>query len=221
MSKAVGSIFGSGSTGTYGYENNYTNYLKNYNTDIYDNTLTNLTQSALDMSRNLSAMPEYNFSIDGSDEARQRAENATYASYVGKLVPQFEQQQSDLATNLINQGLDVGSEAYQRAMGSLISSQNSALNDAAYQSIIAGQNAYSNSLNDSINAATFENTAQQNYIDQILSQLDNSVSGYQKNLDLYNTQKGIQARKTTDENSGWNNLTKLVSAVSGAKSIIS
>ena len=31
MSKAVGSIFGSGSTGRYGYENNYTNYLQNYN----------------------------------------------------------------------------------------------------------------------------------------------------------------------------------------------
>ena len=57
MSKAVGSIFGSGSTGTYGYENNYTNYLQNYNTENYDNTLNNLTQNALNMSQNLSSMP--------------------------------------------------------------------------------------------------------------------------------------------------------------------
>lgn len=218
MSKAVGSIFGSGSTGTYGYENNYTNYLQNYNTDNYDQTLNNLTQNALDMSQTLSSMPAYNFSVEGSDAARERAENATFASYVDKLVPQYQQQQADLATNLANQGIPVGSEAYQRAMGGLISSQNSALNDAAYNSIIAGQNAYSNSLSDSINQATFGNQAQQNYIAQILSQLDNSVSGYQKNLDLYQTQKGIQARRTNDENSGWKNLSTIVSAASNIKS---
>lgn len=217
MSKAVGSIFGSGSTGTYGYERNYTNYLQNYNTDNYDQTLNNLTQNALDMSQNLSSMPAYNFSVEGSDAAKERAENATFASYVDKLVPQYQQQQADLATNLANQGIPVGSEAYNRAMGTLISSQNSALNDAAYNSVIAGQNAYSNSLSDSINQATFGNQAQQNYIAQILSQLDNSVSGYQKNLDLYQTQQGIQARRTNDENSGWKNLTSAISAINNVR----
>ncbi len=219
MSKAVGSIFGSGSTGTYGYENNYTNYLQNYNTNNYDNTLNNLTQNALNMSQNLSSMPAYNFSVDGSDEARRRAEEATFASIADKVIPQYQQLQSDMATNLANQGIPVGSEAYQRAMGNLISSQNNALTDAAYQSVLAGQNAYSNSLNDSINAATFGNQAQQNYISQILSLLDNSVSGYQKNLDLYQTQQGIQARKTNDENSGWKNLGTLVSTANNVKSI--
>lgn len=217
MSKAVGSIFGSGSTGTYGYERNYTNYLQNYNTDNYDQTLNNLTRNAVDMSQNLASMPAYNFSVEGDDEARQRAENATFASYVDKLVPQYQQQQADLATNLANQGIPIGSEAYQRAMNGLVSAQNSALSDAAYNSVIAGQNAYSNSLSDSINQATFGNTAQQNYISQILSLLDNSVSGYQKNLDLYQTQQGIQARRTNDENSGWKNLSTVVSAVNGVK----
>lgn len=220
MSKAVGSIFGSGSTGRYGYENNYTNYLQNYNTDNYDNTLNNLTQNALNMSQNISSMPDYTFSVDASDEARQRAEEATFALMADKLIPQYQQMQSDMATNLANQGIPVGSEAYDRAMGSLISSQNNALTDAAYQSILAGQNAYSNSLNDAINTATFGNQAQQNYIAQILSLLDNSVSGYQKNLDLYQTQKGIQARRTNDENSGWKNLTSVVSAASGIKNLI-
>ena len=220
MSKAVGSIFGSGSTGTYGYENNYTNYLQNYNTDNYDNTLQYMTQNALNMSRNLSSMPAYNFSVDGSDEARQRAEEATFASIADKVIPQYQQLQADMATTLANQGIPVGSEAYQRAMGSLISSQNNALTDAAYSSVLAGQNAYSNSLNDSINAATFENQAQQNYISQILSLLDNAVSGYQKNLDLYQTQQGIQARRTNDENSGWKNLSTLVSTANSARSLI-
>ncbi len=217
MSKAVGSIFGSGSTGTYGYENNYTNYLKNYNTANYDNTLNNLTQNALNMSQNLSSMPAYNFSVEGSDAARQRAEEATFASVADKVIPQYQQLQEDMATNLVNQGIPVGSEAYQRAMGSLISSQNNALTDAAYNSIVAGQNAYSNSLSDAINTATFGNTAQQNYIAQILSLLENSVSGYQKNLDLYQTEKGIQSRKTTDESSGWKNLGTLAGVVNNMK----
>ena len=220
MSKAVGSIFGSGSTGTYGYENNYTNYLKKYNTANFDNTLNNLTQNAYDLSQNLSSMPAYNFSVDGSDAARQRAEEATFESVAGKVVPYYQQQQSDLATDLANQGIPVGSEAYQRAFSSLISSQNNALNDAAYQSILSGQSAYTNSLNDAINAATFGNQAQQSYIAQILSMLDNSVSGYQKNLDLYNIQKGIQARQTNDENSGWKNLGTLTGIANSVRTII-
>ena len=220
MSKAIGSIFGSGSTGTYGYENNYTNYLKKYDTQNYDNTLNNLTQNAYQMSQNLSSMPEYQFGVDVSDAARQRAEEATFETMAGKVIPYYQQQQSDLATNLANQGIPVGSEAYQRAFSSLINSQNNALTDAAYQSILSGQNAYSNSLNDAINTATFGNQAQQNYIAQILSLLENSVSGYQKNLDLYNTQKGIQARRTTDENSGWKNLGMVISTANSLKSII-
>ena len=217
MSKAVGSIFGSGSTGSYGYENNYTNYLKNYNTANYDSTLNNMTQNALNMSQNLSSMPAYNFSVEGSDAARQRAEEATFASIADKVIPQYQQLQEDMATNLVNQGIPVGSEAYQRAMGGLINSQNNALTDAAYNSIIAGQNAYSNSLSDAINTATFGNTAQQNYIAQILSLLENSVSGYQKNLDLYQTEKGIQSRKTADESSGWKNLGTLAGVVNNMK----
>lgn len=220
MSKAVGSIFGSGSTGTYGYENKYTNYLKNYNTDNYDSTLKNLTQNALDMSQNLSSMPEYNFKVDGSDEARKRAENALFSSYVDKLAPQYRQQQADLTTNLINQGIPVGSEAYQRALDGLTAAQNSALNEAAYQSVLRGQDSYTQSLNNSINAANFANQAQQNYIDQILSQLENSVSGYQKNLDLYNIQSGIKKRQTNDENSGWKNLSTLVAAAGNVKNML-
>ena len=220
MSKAVGSIFGSGSTGTYGYENNYTNYLQNYNTQNYDNTLNNLTQNAYQMSQNLNSMPDYQFSVEGSDAARQRAEEATFESLAGKIVPQFQQQQSDLTTALANQGIPIGSEAYQRAFSSLVNSQNNALTDAAYQSVLNGQNAYSDSLNNAINAATFGNQAQQNYISQILSLLEDSVSGYQKNLDLYNIKNGIQTRQTTDENSGWKNLGTVTATVNNFKSLV-
>ena len=78
MSKSVGKIFGNASTSQYGYEKNYLDYLRNYDTSNYDKTLQNMTQQAQNMSQNLNNMPNYKFSVNGSDEARQRAENATY-----------------------------------------------------------------------------------------------------------------------------------------------
>ncbi len=215
MSKSIGKVFGSGSTGTYGYENNYLNYLNNYNTKNYDETLNNMTSTALNMSQNLSSMPNYQFAVDASDAARQRAENATYQAAVNQIMPQYAQQMTDLQTQLANQGIPVGSEAYNRAMGSLQAAQSSALQQAALQSVQNGQNAFTQSLNDSINAAQFGNTAQQNYVDQILSLLKNSVSGYQNQENIYNTNSGIQSRITQAEQSGWDNL--INSAKTGAK----
>lgn len=215
MSKAVGSVFGSGSTGTYGYENNYLNYINNYDTSNYDNTLKNMTSTALNMSNNLGTLPNYQFSVNASDDARKRMENATYQSYVDKLTPQYQQQINDLETSLANKGIPVGSEAYQRAMTDAQNNFNNALNQAAYQSVINGQQAYSQSLADSINSANFSNNAQQSYIDQILSLLENSVSGYQKQSDIYNVNAAIKQRQAQAEQSGWNNL--LGSAVTAGR----
>ena len=212
MSKSIGKIFGVGSTGTYGYENNYANYLQNYNTANYDNTLNNMTAAALNMSQNLNTLPAYQFSVIPSDSARQDAQNATFQAYVEQLTPQYQQQTADMQTRLINQGIPVGSEAYERAMGDLQSAQNAALNQAAYQSVLNGQNAYSQSLADSMDAAQFNNAAQQSYIDQILSLLTGSVSGYNNQANLYNTQQGIAARQAEAQQSGWNNMLGLINA---------
>ena len=172
MSKSIGKVFGTSSVTPYGYENSYLNYLSNYDTSNYDKTLNNLTSQALNMSQNLGeVLPQYQFTVDGSDAARQRAENAVYQSYVDKLQPQFERANNDLQTSLINQGLGVGSEPYQRAMTDLQNSQNSALQQAAYQSVTAGQDAFTQSLANSIDTARFSNSAQQSYINQILSLL--------------------------------------------------
>lgn len=209
MSKSIGKVFGSGSSKAYGYEKNYTNYLQNYDTSNYDNTLRNMTQTALAASQKLGSLPEYQFSADGSDEARQRAENATYQSYVDKLTPQYRQQTSDLAARLANQGISVGSEAYQRAMGDLQEKQNEALQQAAYQSVLQGQNALSQSLNDSLKNSEFSNNAQQNYINQIMSLLSGSVSGYSNAANLYDVQRGVQSRVDANNQQGLNNFINL------------
>lgn len=210
MSKSIGKVFGVGSMSPYGYETNYMNYLKGYDTSNYDQTLKNMTTSALDMSNNLNSMPEYSFSADYSDEARKRAENATYQSYVDKLEPQYQQHLDDMQTRLVNQGIPVGSEAYRRAMNDLQDNVNSAYNQAAYQSVLSGQNAYSQSLEDSIRASQFNNNARQSYIDQIKSLLEGSVSGYDSAMNLYNMQSGAQSRRDSSHQSGWDNFFKLL-----------
>ncbi len=205
MSKAIGKVFGAGGADTsmYGSEKEILNYLNNYNTTNYDNTLNNLTAYAANASNQLSNMGNYNFGVEASDAARQRAEQATYQSYLDKLQPQFANQTSDLAASLANKGITIGSDAYSRAMSDLQDSQNSALNQAAYQAVLNGQNAYSSSLQDSINAADFSNKAQSNYISQLLKALSNSYSGYDIAMDKYNIQSGAENR--ISQNKSYNN----------------
>lgn len=166
--------------------NDYLNYLKNYDTSNVDNTLSSLTNWASNSSaQNLSNMGDYTFNVDASDEARKRAEDSVYNSYVEKLTPQFETQTSNLSTSLQNKGIPVGSEAYIRAMNNLQDNQNEALNQAAYNSVLAGQNAYSQSLADELSAAGFGNSAQQSYINQLLSALQGSASGYENQQNIF------------------------------------
>ena len=199
--------------------NDYVNYLSGYDTSNVDNTLSNLTSWAENSSaQNLMNMGDYNFSVDGSDAARQRTENAIYSSTMDKLIPQFEQQTQDYATMLQQKGVPVGSEAYERAMGSLFGQQNEAVTQAAYQSILGGQDAFSQSLNDEIKSADFSNSAQQAYINQLLSALDGSTSGYEHQKNLFGVKTGKSdlqyAQDKANANSGWQNA--LVNAIKGA-----
>ncbi|MBP3345564.1 MAG: tail fiber domain-containing protein [Alphaproteobacteria bacterium] len=196
MSKSIGKLLGGGgaSTSMYGSERDYLNYLNKKDTSLIDNTLNNFNQSAYNLSQTLNNRPDYVYSVDGSDAARQRAENATYNSYVSKLTPQFEQQQRQLETRLQNQGLSVGSEAYQNAMNSMYRQQNEALNQASYNSVLQGQQAFSSSLSNAISAGNFSNAARQYPINEILQLMSRSMSGDDVALAKYQTQFGADSR---------------------------
>lgn len=199
--------------------NDYVNYLKNYDTSNVDGTLSNLSGWAKASSaQNLADMGDYTFDVNGSDEARRRAEDAIYASTTDKLNPQFERQTQDYATLLQNQGLPVGSEAYERAMGDLFEKQNESVRQAAYASVLGGQEAFSQSLKDEMNAGNFNNAAQQSYINQLLSALNGSVSGYNKEQNLLGVRTGQAnmqyAQDKANANGGWQNA--LAGALQGA-----
>jgi hypothetical protein len=74
----------------------------------------------------------------GVDAARQQATDAMYGQATSRLDPRFAQQQSQLETQLANQGITRGSEAYSRAMDDLNRGKTDAYNQAMYSAIGAG-----------------------------------------------------------------------------------
>lgn len=210
LSNGVNSVLGGLDVSTdMSADYNLLNYFNGVDTSLADNASKNMAQSAYDLSQSLSSRPDYIYSVDGSDAARQRAEAATYQSYVDKLTPQYQTQMSDMETRLANQGLAVGSEAYQRAVNDLTAKQQEALNQAAYQSVLNGQNAFSQSLQNAINAGSFTNQARQMPISEIYSLLQNSMTGDQKAMNVYALQKGITNQQALDQQQSFNNLLTL------------
>lgn len=175
--------------------NDYVNYLSNYDTSKVDNTLSNLQQYALNQSQNINNMGDWTFNAGASDEARQQAQDATYNAYIDYLNPQFERQTADYSTMLQNKGLPVGSEAYSRAMSDLQDRQNAAVNQAAYQSVLAGQQAYTQDLQNNIAAGNFGNSAQAAYLAQILGALGDAPTEYDIQGDVY----AARANKAANE----------------------
>ena len=229
MSKAinkVGNVFGKAVDsigGKVSYDNSAYNqlnqFLNNYDTSATDATVSALQNYAKSASQNLSNLPNYNFSVDASDQARQRAEDATYQSYMDRLNPQFERQTSDLATALANKGLAVGSEAYERAMSDLQQKQNDATSQAAYQATLAGQDAYSKSLADQISAGTFGNQARQSYLAQILASADGPTS-YDIAMDKFSAGSANAANQYNAQvQRAQNRLSVLNSLISGGSKV--
>lgn len=225
MSKSIGKVFGS-LTGTKSVKydsspaNNYLSYLQNYDTSATDKTLANLQNYALAQSGNLGNMGGWNFAVDASDEARRQAQEATYNAYMDYLNPQFERQTSDLESSLINKGLAVGSDAYQRAMSDLQDRQNAATNQAAYQSVLAGQNAYTQDLQNQIAAGNFGNTAQTSYLAQILGALGEAPSEYDLQGDIYSVAANkAQNEYTAKQQTAANRLSLINSLLQGGSSV--
>lgn len=73
-----------------------------------------------------------------SDTARQQVIDALYGQYRSRLDPQFQEQQTALETQLANQGIGVGSDAYNRAMESFGRTRNDAYTSALNQAVGAG-----------------------------------------------------------------------------------
>ena len=69
---------------------------------------------------------------------RQRVEDALYSRATSRLDPRFQQAQTDLETQLANQGIARGSEAYTKAMDDFSRQRTDAYSSAMNDAILAG-----------------------------------------------------------------------------------
>lgn len=72
------------------------------------------------------------------DEARQRTEQALFDRQRKFLDPRFEQEQRDLETQLVNQGIPRDSDAFRQEMDNFSRRKESAFADARNQAIVGG-----------------------------------------------------------------------------------
>lgn len=93
-------------------------------------------RSGLDQSQ----LPE--LSTDFSGDA-SRMEDATYQRALGLMNPEFDRQQSQMENRLVQQGIPIGSEAYNDEMGRFEKGRNEAQLAAALESVGAGRQEHS------------------------------------------------------------------------------
>lgn len=104
----------------------------------------------------------------GDNQYDQQATDALYGQMQSRLKPQQDLQNEQFDVQMANQGIPVGSEAYQRAMTNKQQGQNDATQTALNQAIAGGSAAASNKFN-------MQSTANQNAFNQ---------SAYQYNLPI-------------------------------------
>lgn len=161
-------------------------------------------QKSLNLS-GLTALPGAdNFSAD-----RQKVEDALYGRNTSRLDPQWRQQQNDLAVRLANQGVTVGSEAWQREMDAFGRAKNDAYSTARNDAILAGgteqSRLFGNALaarqqgyNEVLGSGTFANNAQ----NQAFGQLTTDRNRYTSELDRL-----LQANNSAQQQEYIQNLT--------------
>lgn len=135
----------------------------------------------------------------------------TYVDAANKLMqPTFDRQQNQLNTQLANQGVGMGSDAYKYAQRDLADNQNRASLEATMQGIQANQAARSSEIQNQANlmnqplnimnalrtgntvtAPTYAQSAQMGYTPGA-DYLGAAQAGYNANLNAYNAQVGQQ-----------------------------
>lgn len=103
----------------------------------------------------ISQLGDLNKSIDpaAAQAAQQQGQNAAYSAQTQYLDPRFQQQQTSLESQLANQGLTPGSQAYDNAVKNFNLSRNQAYSDAANQSVLTGSQIGSQMLQNQLSTA--------------------------------------------------------------------
>ena len=165
------------------YLNNIMNYYQNLDTSLADSVVNNLSNAGVDLSQNLTDRIS---SVMGDETARQEAILANFNAYQDLMTPTFDAQTNNLHTKLLNQGLGVGTEAYQQAMNDLNQTQNLALNQAAYNAVNLGNEAYNDSIELALKNANLNNNVRNSEIAELYKLMGITTSDEERQNKLYN-----------------------------------
>lgn len=108
-----------------------------------DNGLASLAWNPDTNTQSISYSPQMQGILDslfaGGDASAKRAEESVFDNFNNRYQPIFERQTNQAMDRLKNQGIPVGSEAYNRTMQSLSQNQNDAALNAMNQAVLTGQ----------------------------------------------------------------------------------
>lgn len=135
--------------------------------------------------------------VGTGDQARDQAIDAAYLQASSRLDPQWSQRENALRSQLANQGLDMGSEAYSNAMGDLGRSRNDAYTSAMSDAIRQGTAAQAVTFeqNRAAQMAPYQQLAALQGLSGLpgnpggANYLDAASLGYQGALNQYGTQQ--------------------------------
>jgi hypothetical protein len=154
----------------------------------------NLASNVLDKSFNFGG-PNVQTSLDLSNIAKMPVNAGTTAqeAIMSRLEPSLAKQRTSTETNLINQGLRPGTEAYDNAIQLLGQQENDARTQAALQGINVDIGANAQGFNQAATGATFANTAQQQALAEAIQQRQmplNEITALMSGSQIQNPQFG-------------------------------
>ncbi len=114
------------------------------------------------------------------NELVRQAQDAAYNIQTRYLDPQMQQQENMLHTRLVNQGLQPGTEAYNRAYNLYQTDRNRQYANARDQATIAGNDIAQQIYGRKLSSGTFANQAQQQQYAQMMADLQASNAAQQQ-----------------------------------------
>lgn len=102
--------------------------------------------------------------IEGAGDTRNRVEDETYAKYTDRLDDRFGKDNKSLQTELMNQGLSRGDEAYDSAMKDQGTKQTDAYQQAMHDSVMSGGEEAQRQFNMGLGGANYGNQVRQSQI---------------------------------------------------------
>lgn len=126
-------------------------------------------------------LPQVTSQVNGGQSyqaAQQQAQDAAYNEQTQYLNPQWQQSQSQLNSQLANQGITMGSNAYNTAHQNENLAQNQAYGNAQLQAVQAGNTEQNTLYGQGLSSANLQNSASQQGLSQLLAETDQPLNEY-------------------------------------------